>query len=1304
MAKNFAGDSARDQMLERPLPHSADAERAILGAIILDNALVNQAIELMRADDFYVRAHYHVFRAMISMSERGAEINPILLGEELRREGVLEQVGGISFISELTYGLPHFTNVAAYAKVVREKSLMRQLVKVANKITSEALEEEDEAQLILDHAEQMIFALADERTRQGFSHVKPVADAILEKVQEMGGRGAVLTGLTTGFTEMDVMTSGLQQSDLIIVAARPSMGKCLAHDSEIVLADGSVATIEEIYRRRAARLLTLGNDFKLKLTAPSAYVDDGHKPVYRVTTRLGRTVEATLSHPFLTLDGWRQLQRLKVGDRVAVPRAVALFGRDEMRECEVKLLAYLLGDGGLTSTSPVFTVGKPALREDFETAVARFGGVEVRRANSAGRTFALRIKKSKGVGGRVNPVTAWLRGLGVYGLDSHAKFVPAPVFKLRRDLLALFLNRLFATDGLATALASGQSQLGFASVSERLARQVQHLLLRFGIVASLRRRSVKYRDGRRVAWQLDITDRRSIETFVEEIGIHGKDVALLAIRRALAGRRYQTNRDLIPVEVWERLACVKGGESWASLARRAELKSHTNIHVGRRAPSRGRLLSLADALDSEELRRLATSEVYWDEIVLIEPAGTKQVYDLTIPETHNFVANDICVHNTSFCLTLAQNAALQAGAVVGVFSLEMSKESLVMRMLCSEGHVDAHRFRNGFLSREEWGRMAGALGRLAETKIYIDDTPGISVLEMRAKARRLAAEQKRLDLIIVDYLQLMSGSSRRSESRQQEVSQISRELKGLAKELNVPLVALSQLSRAPEARTDHRPLLSDLRESGCLVGDTLVTLADSGARVPIRELAGTSGFAVWALNERTWGIERATVSRAFATGRKPVFRITTQLGREIRATANHKFYTLGGWKRLDELREGERLALPRFLPGQDAATMTDAELALLGHLIGDGCTLPRHSIQYTTRERDLAETVSGLASEVFGDEVKPRVRAEHQWFQVYLSSTRHHTHHVRSAVAEWLQTLGVWGLRSFEKFVPARVFEQPRVSIALFLRHLWATDGCVWADEKNGKHHPGIYYATSSGALAKDVQTLLLHVGINARLRKVSQGEKGRDQYHVIVSGKSDIETFVDSIGAVGLYKTEALAKVRGFISQTRANANRDSIPREIWQRYVVPSMTEHGITTRQMFAGINTAYSGTGIYKQNVSRERAALIADTVLSDELSRLAKSDVYWDAVVAIETDGEADVYDLTVDQHHNFIADNFFAHNSIEQDADIVMFIYREEQYNRTEENAGLAEIIVSKQRNGPTGTVKLAFLKEFTRFENMWRE
>jgi replicative DNA helicase len=218
-------DPIREQSLERSLPNSAEAERAILGGIILDNGLISQAIELLRPEDFYVPSHRRIFLAMTALFERGAEINPILIGEELKKDNALESVGGISFITNLTYGLPHSTNIAHYAKVVRGKSMLRQLIRAANKITQEALEQEDEPELILDHAEHAIFELADERLRQGFVHVKPVAQELLEKIQEMEGRSSVLTGLTTGFADLDTLTSGLQRQDLIIVAARPSMGK-----------------------------------------------------------------------------------------------------------------------------------------------------------------------------------------------------------------------------------------------------------------------------------------------------------------------------------------------------------------------------------------------------------------------------------------------------------------------------------------------------------------------------------------------------------------------------------------------------------------------------------------------------------------------------------------------------------------------------------------------------------------------------------------------------------------------------------------------------------------------------------------------------------------------------------------------------------------------------------------------------------------------------------------------------------------------------------------------------------------------
>jgi replicative DNA helicase len=389
----------REQYLEKPLPSSAESERVILGAILLDNTLISQAIELLDPDDFYSPLHRRVFKAMAHLFERGDKIEPILIGEELKKEGQLEAIGGVATITNLTYGLPHFSNIAQYAKVVKDKAIIRNLIKVCNQITSEALSEEEDAEIVLDHAEQAIFALADERSRQGFSHIKPVAETVLSKVQEFARREShALTGIATGFRELDQMTSGLQRNDLIIVAARPSMGK------------------------------------------------------------------------------------------------------------------------------------------------------------------------------------------------------------------------------------------------------------------------------------------------------------------------------------------------------------------------------------------------------------------------------------TALCLNIAQNAAILEGAVVAVFSLEMSKEQLVMRMLSSEAKVDAHRFRNGFLTRDEWGRLAEAIGTLSEAKIFIDDTPGISVLEMRAKVRRLATEQKGLDMILVDYMQLMSGS-KRTESRQQEVSQISRELKSLAKEMNVPLIALSQLSRAPEARNPPKPMMSDLRESGSIEQD-----------------------------------------------------------------------------------------------------------------------------------------------------------------------------------------------------------------------------------------------------------------------------------------------------------------------------------------------------------------------------------------------------------------------------------------------------------------------------------------------------
>jgi len=657
---------------------------------------------------------------------------------------------------------------------------------------------------------------------------------------------------------------------------------------------------------------------------------------------------------------------------------------------------------------------------------------------------------------------------------------------------------------------------------------------------------------------------------------------------------------------------------------------------------------------------------------------------------------------TALEISIALNAARRYDKRVAMFNLEMSGEQLLQRMIAAETRIDSQQLRRGELADHEWAIFLEALGRLSETRIYIDDTPSISPMQLRTKCRRLYAEHG-LDLVMIDYLQLMQAEHP-SNNRVQEVSEISRELKGLARELDVPVVAAAQLSRAVESRQNKRPQLSDLRDSGCLTGDTLVTLADSGQRVAMRELAGRGDFAVWALNPITYQIERATATRAFSTGVKQTYRLTTRLGRTIRATGNHRFLTVKGWQRLDELTVGVHVALPRSISPGQTNSLSTAELALLGHLIGDGCALPRHAIQYTTKELPLAEMVASLTVAVFGDEVCPRIKAERTWYQVYLASTQHLTHGKRNSVSAWLDQLGVWGLRSHEKRVPEQVFEQNATGIATFLRHLWSTDGCMrmtWGKSPR----PAIYFATSSARLASDVQSLLLRLEITANTKRISQGDKGRPQYHVIVTGRDDVLCFADRIGATTATRDEHLREIIAYLAGRDGNTNRDIIPQAVWDLHVRPAMREASVSHRTLYAEIGTAYGGMTLLKQNLSRERASRVAEATGCAELQTLAVSDVYWDQIASIEPDAVEEVFDLTVPGPHNFIANDIVVHNSIEQDADVVMFIYRDDYYNPdNSERPNIAEINVAKHRNGPTGSIDLFWHGKLATFRNLHRQ
>lgn len=457
-------------------------------------------------------------------------------------------------------------------------------------------------------------------------------------------------------------------------------------------------------------------------------------------------------------------------------------------------------------------------------------------------------------------------------------------------------------------------------------------------------------------------------------------------------------------------------------------------------------------------------------VLLDKMLGGFQKSDLII------VAGRPGMGKSSLGLSIAQNAARRYNARVAIFSLEMSSEQVVQRLLSIETAIDSHRLRMGQIDEEEWPILVEAANTLAGTNIFIDDTPSASVLEIRTKARRLYAERG-IDLIVVDYMQLMSGGGGgpRGENRQQEISFISRSLKGLARELNVPVIALSQLSRAVETRANNKPVLSDLRESGCLCGDTRVYLPELGMSCPISELVHRREFRIAALDQTRHGLAPASVSNAFCTGAKPVFRLTTKQGRTIRATANHKFLSEQGWKRLDQLRSDERIAAVSTNVGPPLVQASDPP---------SGTT---HGLQF----QPAGQTESGLIEEL--------------------------------------------------RRVP-------------------------WEKRRN---------------------------------------------------------TRPDAI--VGPHPTAA--------AQT-------------------------------------------------------ATVAGVVL-------------WDQVASIHADGIEDVYDLTVPIYHNFAANEFIVHNSIEQDADVVIFVYREDYYNEETDQQNIADLMVAKHRHGTTGTVSLYFRKELTQFRDL---
>lgn len=440
------------------------------------------------------------------------------------------------------------------------------------------------------------------------------------------------------------------------------------------------------------------------------------------------------------------------------------------------------------------------------------------------------------------------------------------------------------------------------------------------------------------------------------------------------------------------------------------------------------------------------------------------------------------------------------------------------------------------------------------------------------------------------------------------------------------------------------------------------------------------------------------MTHVFPSGIKPVFRLRLASGRQVDATGSHPFRTFGGWTPLADLAVGSRVAVPRRTPEPVGAGLgwSEHRLGLLAHLIGAGSVVPGQPLHYTSADECNLAFVEQAASSEFG--IAPRRVAQATWTHVYLPSPHACTHGRYNPITAWFRELGIDGLRSDEKRIPDVLHSANDDEAATFLRHLWATDGSVTIAREDSTTAHRAYYASASRELADGVALLLSRFGIVARIKTVIKAGY-RPGFHVIVADSAGLRAFCERIGVHGARGVVA-ERLLAAIAHCSGNTNVDTVPPEVWA-LVRAERQRAGLTERQFQAAIGTRYCGSSLYRRCPSRERLLRIAAALDSEVLRAVASSDIFWDRVVAIEPLGDQPVYDATVKGTHNFVADGILAHNSLEQDADIVVLLHREDFYEKESPRAGEADLIVAKHRNGPTDTVTVAFQGHYSRFVDM---
>lgn len=722
-------------------PQATPLEEAVLGALMLDKDALAIVMDILRPESFYLEAHQLIYRAMLRLFERSQPIDLLTVMEELKKSADLEVVGGPAYLAELTNRVASAANIEYHSRLIAQKYIQRELITVSTKIIRDAYEDTTDVFQLLDDAEQGLFNIAQQNMSRGYDSMGSLASKALKQLEELKDREDGLTGVPTGFTELDRLTSGWQSSDLIILAARPGMGKCLGKGTKVLMYDGSLKKVEEV---QVGDLL-MGDDSTPREVLSLAR---GREKMYWVRQNKGIDYRVNESH-ILSLKKSRQEGQGNRGDILDISVKDYLTKSTKFHSNykgykvavdfeaqDVPLPAYYLGlwlGDGASTKSEIANQDEEVI--SYLNEFAQESGLTLKK-------YQLNPEKCPqySVAGRYtgNKGYSLQRELGKLGVLGN-KHIPSKYLINSKENRLQLLAGLLDSDGHYLVQSNGYE---IAQKDEELARDIKFLCDSLGFRVSFTPKKAR--------------------------------IATIGYECTVYRLRIYGDIDQIPVKIKRKKA-----RPW---------KSIVNWQV--------------------------TS-------INLEFDRVDDYYGFEIDGNGRFLLEDMTVtHNTSFVLSLAKNAAADFEKGVAIFSLEMSSLQLAQRIISMEAEIPGSKLRNGQLEDYEWQQLHTAIERISEAPIFIDDTPGINVFELRAKCRRLKMQHD-IQMVIIDYLQLMSGGGENQKgNREQEVSAISRALKGLAKELEVPVIALSQLSRAVEVRGGtKRPQLSDLRESGSIEQD-----------------------------------------------------------------------------------------------------------------------------------------------------------------------------------------------------------------------------------------------------------------------------------------------------------------------------------------------------------------------------------------------------------------------------------------------------------------------------------------------------